>query len=178
MVKGWVKALDLIPECRMKRELIQRLKRLLERLPEPFGKPFREPFANGMPNQEQEQEQEQETPPPTSSSSDPPDGLNRMELLRQTWNQIDGVKKCHALGKTFRVKFKARLQEYPEMDWWANLFQLVRSSDFLCGRKAGTKGPFHVSLDWVLGPINLDKVLAGNYSDHTPQDDGKIKAVL
>lgn len=59
VVKAWAAALDLLPECRLKDELIQDVKAFTEGLTEAFQKALPEVFAKSMPNQEQEQEQEQ-----------------------------------------------------------------------------------------------------------------------
>lgn len=85
------------------------------------------------------------------------------EEVQARWNAIPGVKPCKALGATIRDRVQSRLREHPEATWWESFFQHIRSSDFLCGRTNAKEGPFHVSLDWVLGPKNLDKILAGNY---------------
>lgn len=85
------------------------------------------------------------------------------EKVQERWNGIPGVKSCKKLGKTIRDRIQARLNEYPSQDWWTELLQQVRASDFLCGRTSGKDGPFQASLDWILGPKNLDKLLAGNY---------------
>ncbi|RPH81297.1 MAG: hypothetical protein EHM80_02800 [Nitrospiraceae bacterium] len=85
------------------------------------------------------------------------------EKIREDWNTIPGVKACKKLGKTIRDRIQTRLNEYPSQDWWTELLQQVRASDFLCGRTNGKEGPFHASLDWILGPKVLDKLLAGNY---------------
>lgn len=56
VVKAWVNALDLLPECDLKTRVIARAKDFTEGLTEAF----REAYRKTMPNQEQEQEQEQE----------------------------------------------------------------------------------------------------------------------
>src|SRR5206468_8450736 len=85
------------------------------------------------------------------------------ESIHNCWNAIPGVKPCKKLGKTIGDRIQARLKEYPSPDWWTELLQQVRASDFLFGRTNGKEGPFHASLDWILGPKVLDKLLAGNY---------------
>lgn len=57
VVKAWVSASDLLPECDLKEEVIQWVKDFVEGLPEAFAKALPKDFAKGMPNQEQEQEQ-------------------------------------------------------------------------------------------------------------------------
>ncbi|MEO7862303.1 MAG: hypothetical protein ABIU05_18100 [Nitrospirales bacterium] len=85
------------------------------------------------------------------------------KAIQESWNAIPGVKPCKTLGKTIHDRVQARVKEYPSQDWWTKFLQQVQTSDFLCGRTHGKDGPFHASLDWVLGPTNLDKILAGNY---------------
>lgn len=75
VVKSWADSLDLIPECRGKAVLLQRVKGFAEALPEAFAKALPEAFRKGMPNQEpeqepeQEQEQKQDTPKPPAGDS-------------------------------------------------------------------------------------------------------------
>ena len=85
------------------------------------------------------------------------------ETIRERWNTIPGVKPCRKLGKTIGDRIQTRLTEYPSPEWWTEFFQQIQASDFLCGRTNGKEGPFHASLDWILGPKVLDKLLAGNY---------------
>lgn len=54
VIKAWVGALDLLPECDLKNEVIQQAKAYAEALPEGFAKALPEAFAKSMPNQEQE----------------------------------------------------------------------------------------------------------------------------
>lgn len=85
------------------------------------------------------------------------------EKIQELWNAIPGVKRCKVLGPTIRDRIQTRLNKFPSLEWWTKLFEQVQQSDWLCGRANGRDGPFQASLDWVLGPKNLDKLLAGNY---------------
>lgn len=60
VVKSWVAALDLIPECELKCRLLQRVRAFADGLSEAFGKALAETFREAMPNQEQEPEQKRE----------------------------------------------------------------------------------------------------------------------
>src|SRR5512138_210334 len=60
VVKAWSEALDLLPECNMKTQLIQHVKAFAEGLPEGFAKALPEGFAKSMPKSMPYQEQEQE----------------------------------------------------------------------------------------------------------------------
>ena len=60
VVRSWETAIELIPECKLKVQLMQRVRAYTESLSEGFGKALPKAFAKASPNQEQEQEQEQE----------------------------------------------------------------------------------------------------------------------
>ncbi|MGM3047357.1 hypothetical protein ACS2TR_26935, partial [Bacillus cereus group sp. BC303] len=57
VVKAWVSALDLLPECDLKTAVLQRAGEFTDTLTKVFGQAFREAFDKAMPNQEQEQKQ-------------------------------------------------------------------------------------------------------------------------
>ena len=99
---------------------------------------------------------ETKTPPASSSKLTP-------EQVQDRWNAIPGVKPCKVLGATIRDRVRNRPAEYTEPAWWDDLLNRIQDSDFLCGRTNGKDTPFHASLDWILKPANLDKLLAGNY---------------
>jgi hypothetical protein len=73
VVKSWGDALDLIPECKMKELLVNRVKGFVEGLTQAFAKALPEAFAKGMPypEPEQEQEPEQDSPPTPSTPKQP-----------------------------------------------------------------------------------------------------------
>jgi len=100
--------------------------------------------------------------------------LNRLSIalsqeLRVRWNQILGVKPCKAIGGALSDRLKRLCREH-DRPWWESLFVEVAKSPFLTG-KVQTEGrkPFRANLDWVTGPINLGKVMAGNYDDGAGQ---------
>lgn len=68
------------------------------------------------------------------------------------------------LGKTIEAAARARWKEHPTEEWWRDYFARVAAAPWLTGKKAGADGStFRATLAWLLGPKNLDKVLAGNY---------------
>lgn len=99
-------------------------------------------------------EQEQESPLP------PQDELGG---IVDRWNAIPGVIPMQSVSGPIRTRLLARLREHPSLPWWEEIFARVSASDFLTGRKTD----FAASLDWVLGPKNLAKLLAGNYDSRT-----------
>jgi hypothetical protein len=62
VIKAWANSLDLLPECPLKSELIERVKAFAEGMTKTFGEALPEAFAKAMPYQEQEQEQEKDSP--------------------------------------------------------------------------------------------------------------------
>lgn len=62
-----------------------------------------------------------------------------------------------------------RWREDPErqnIGWWDKLFEYCATSEFLTGRSPPAKDrqPFVVTIDWLLKPANLVKVIEGNYA--------------
>lgn len=66
------------------------------------------------------------------------------------------------LGPDRRKKLAARLDEIGGADGWANILSIVRASPFLSGERTGR---LVATIDWLLEPKNLRKVMEGNYDD-------------
>jgi hypothetical protein len=83
------------------------------------------------------------------------------------------LPKCSVLTKKRISNLKARIlenkTERSELSWWENYFEIIKKSDFLCGRK--NKIDFLASFDWIINPSNMVKILEGNY-DEKQIDDG------
>jgi len=107
VVRSWEKAVDLIPECAEKTQLLHDAKGYAEDTGEAFGEAFAkafgslpEAFAKGMPNQEQEQEQEQE--PEQEIAPDPLEGFDEFKKIypravawpdaERAWKKTAGVR--------------------------------------------------------------------------------------
>ncbi len=86
VIKAWVAAMDLLPECALKTQVILRGQEVVEGLSEPFRKAFREAFreafAKGMANQEQEQE-------PKLEQEEQKDSLRSSSSAALTMDQLD-----------------------------------------------------------------------------------------
>jgi hypothetical protein len=115
------------------------------------------------------EKEEEITPPPPSLALVPTvkDDAHATETwVVETWNRIPGIKRLKLdalkIPHGVRDRMRVRLTEHPTREWWETLFELVRTSDFLTGK---TEKPFQATLDWVLGPKNLAKVLQGNYEN-------------
>lgn len=68
------------------------------------------------------------------------------------------------LGPDRRKKLAARLQDVGGPDGWASVLTIVQSSPFLRGEKTGR---LVATIDWLLEPKNLRKVMEGNYDEQS-----------
>ena len=164
-VIGNLKDLDDLPKTPLLERFSTNTTYLREDLIQTFTQTLAKRYPQRSPKRSasQEQEQEQESPlPPKGGIAEDSNGLQPEEIL-QKWNALPGVKPCKTLDATLQTRIGRRLKEYPGPAWWEGFFQQVKDSDFLCGRTNGTRGSFHATLDWVLGPKNLDKILRGNF---------------
>ena len=80
------------------------------------------------------------------------------------WNVIPGIKPVKRVTGGLETRVASRLREYPDQAWWDALFAQVAASDWLSGRN---RQGWCATLDWVLGPKNLEKILAGNYDNRS-----------
>jgi hypothetical protein len=102
------------------------------------------------------------------------------EELAGRFNAIPGVKPVKLsdgeLPGTIREKARRRIKEHNTAEFWDSFLRLIQQSMFLTGKVQGRDGgtPFQASFDWVMGPKNFDKILAGTYSDQTPTHKKRI----
>jgi hypothetical protein len=88
--------------------------------------------------------------------------------IRAAFREILPMAIQHRAWNERRQKaLRARWHEDPKrqsVDWWTKLFRYVATSEFLTGRANGSgREPFQLSLEWMLKPANLDKIIDGNY---------------
>jgi hypothetical protein len=93
------------------------------------------------------------------------------EYLATSWNRIIGVKTITFTGKlhaTIRKACLLRIKEHPTMEWWSEYFTRITQAPWLTGRVPGQHGkePFMATFNWVLGPLNMGKILSGDYDKH------------
>ncbi len=67
------------------------------------------------------------------------------------------------MTRTRQAALKKRIKEN-KLEGWGDALRKASESDFLSGR---TDKPFTLTLDWLLKPSNLLKVLEGNYDNRT-----------
>lgn len=140
VVKAWVGALDLLPECSLKSLVIQRSKAFAEGLSEGFAQALPEAFSKGMPYPEPEPEPKQETntggasapvrarQPKATKSAKPskvpmPDNFAVSERVRN-WAAGKGFDHLDEHLEAFRLQCQAK--GYENVDWDAAFMKAVR----------------------------------------------------
>lgn len=110
VLKAWVDALDLLPECTLKDEVIHSVKVFTKGLTEAFKKALPEVFAKAMANPEQEQEPEQKQEQdmfPGGTSPAPDEFEERFQEFRSLYPKRSGDHRW----QTARNHIRARLRE-------------------------------------------------------------------
>lgn len=75
-----------------------------------------------------------------------------------------------ARSQTLRTRWREK-RERQSLDWWRKFFTYVGQSDFLMGRtNSPGRQPFEVSLDWLIKPENMARVIEGKYHHSTEQE--------
>lgn len=103
-------------------------------------------------------------PPKTSKPKCNPQVI--VDLFNKT---LPGLPQVAMLTKDRKAKINARWNEsdvHQDLDFWADFFALVGSSEFLMGEGDGRNGskPFRATFDWLIAPSNFVKVVEGNYN--------------
>jgi hypothetical protein len=115
VVKAWVGALDLLPECGLKRTVLLRAKLYVEDMQEAFAKAFHEAFAKAMPNQKQEQKQKQK-----KKSPQPPKGAEGRVSFSTWLEQVkaNGEKPIPESDSVFAYAEKVGIpQDFLRLHW-------------------------------------------------------------
>ena len=88
------------------------------------------------------------------------------DKIRILYNTIlPELPQCTVRNKTFDAHTRSRWNEdkqRQDLEWWENLFKSIRESDFLMGK---IKPEWRASLDWIVNPTNMTKILNGNYKN-------------
>ena len=186
VVKAWIGALDLLPECEQRERTVARAvayaqgkgKAFSEALPEAF----REALSKTMPYQEQEQEQEQESPSPDGEGGKPAgagvaDPCPHQEIIAAYHRLLPMGRQVREWTPARASALRSRWREKPArqvLAWWERFFTYVSQSAFLTGQvsRPGHK-PFELSLDWLVKHENMAKVIEGAYHDVQDAEQGE-----
>ena len=96
------------------------------------------------------------------------DDCPHAEIVALYHERLPTLPRVRVWGPENRTQLRSRWREdkgRQSLDWWQAYFDRVHASDFLCGRKAGSKGPFFASLSWLVNRTNLGKVLNGQFDN-------------
>jgi hypothetical protein len=181
VVKAWVKAMDWVPECSLKDELIQNIKLFLNA----FHKDFLQAFAGGLgevmrePGTETDAEEGTEDSPCAPPLAGEERGSIRapknIEDEKKTkipsttpvqlvgvWNAINpipGMEPVELISER-RKKVLNRLKEHSDLEWWRVVIQKIKDSPFL----RGETGTFRATFDWIIkSRLNAQKIYEGSY---------------
>lgn len=78
------------------------------------------------------------------------------------YNSIcESLPKAKYESKTRNALIEARWKEHPDMGFFKEFFEKVKSSDFLMGKAAS----FRADLEWLMRPSNFVKVAEGKYDN-------------
>ena len=86
------------------------------------------------------------------------------EKVKDLWNKIfknSSIPIVNTIRNARLRSLRARIKENPILEFWEKYFARIKSSDFLSGRASD----WRATIDWVLSPTNMDKILDGNYDD-------------
>ncbi len=103
VVKAWIGALDLLPECALKARVVARAKAFAEGMGKGFLEAFAESFAKTMPNKEPEPEPEKKNTPNPPRSSAGADSLS--DGFTAFWSAYP-AKKARAVAAKAWAKLK------------------------------------------------------------------------
>lgn len=79
-----------------------------------------------------------------------------------------------SMDRNLKIQRLLNKDEYKQRMFWISYFNVVASSDFLCGKI----GNFKAKFDWLIDESNMTKVLEGNYQNKTSQFKNKKQATL
>jgi len=83
------------------------------------------------------------------------------------WNEtMPELPQTREFPEQFKKMLRSRWTENPirqNLEWWREYFTFIRQSPFLMGQK----NEFCATLEWVIRPSNMAKILNGNYHKNT-----------
>lgn len=124
--------------------------------------------AGQPPEVEVEEEEKRKTLVLGSTKSAVPDCPQEeiVRLYHELCPALPAVRVWHEKrSKSLRARWREDATRQ-NLGWWAKYFRYVSSSAFLCGAVPGKQGrQWSASLDWLLSPDNMVKVIEGNYHE-------------
>lgn len=167
MIKHLKKLISNVKSKKIKYFVISELKRLLDIdlnidvEYEEFEKEYPPETTAEEANQTQEQKNE--------TSSTPYKEI--VDLYHQICVSLPRVAK---LSEKRKQLLRARWKEYPDLQFWQELFQRVETSDFLTGRKTD----FRADFEWIIKPSNIIKIIEGRYDNAKNQNSSNDDEII
>jgi len=167
MIKHLEKLISNVKSKKIKYFVISELKRLLDIdldidvEYEEFQKEYPPETTAEEANQTQEQKNE--------TSSTPYKEI--VDLYHQICVSLPRVAK---LSEKRKQLLRARWKEYPDLQFWQELFQRVEASDFLTGRKTD----FRADFEWIIRPTNFIKIIEGRYDNVKNQNSSNDDEII
>jgi hypothetical protein len=92
-----------------------------------------------------------------------------MDILNLYHSILPGLPHIKEWTPARQALLRSRWKENKDrqtLRWWTAYFESIKLSDFLMGKVGGSNGrpPFMATLEWLIQPKNMVKVLEGNYS--------------
>ena len=77
------------------------------------------------------------------------------------------ARQKQVLTDSLKASIRARSKnDFKTEESWIELFDAIKGSDFLMGKiQLGDRKPFQLSLEWIVKPTNLAKILEGTYHE-------------
>lgn len=131
--------------------------------------------VGGLQEQDQEQDQNRINSTPLPSVAAPTGARAAKESKKLATDDraaqliAEYTRLCPSMPKAPPSALKAAtaaLKREPDLDVWLARFARAEASDFLAGRKTD----WRANILWLLGPINVGKLDAGQYDNHKPRN--------
>lgn len=95
--------------------------------------------------------------------------------LMDLWNQLSSpLPQVKAVTDGRSRTIKARLQDFPDQDYWRQVITKIKASDFCLGKAKGSTG-WKASFDWMIRPDTHIKIMEGQYDNHDSKADRNKK---
>lgn len=151
----------LNPQNRLHGSVLSVLKRHgIENLVKALGSPF-QGASKGAKDKDKDKEQVEVKDGGVGEGPTPDDLMN-------LWNQEApaGLPRVTVMSPGRRIAATARLREHPEVEFWDGVIGKIKASKLLRGEVSRNgDGAWKCTLDWILKPNNLAKIVDGNYDD-------------
>lgn len=100
---------------------------------------------------------------PHSPSEEKTDSCPHEQIIAAWHATMPELPKVRVWGQTSRANLRSRWREdlkRQSVEWWKKLFEYCRQSEFLMGK---TEKPFGLTLGWIVGAKNFEKIANGTY---------------